>query len=74
MTAQEFLAELQDIMQRDEALSFDTILKDLDEWDSLSVLGVAAFLDRCYGIQVTSEVLKQMKSVRDIATAAGLHE
>jgi len=72
MTAQEFLSELQDIMQRDEALSFDTALKDLDEWDSLSALGVAAFLDRCFAKQLTTDALKQMKTVRDIATAAGL--
>ena len=72
MTVDEFLAELREIMQRDEALTLDTALKDLDEWDSLSALGVAAFFDRCFAKNISSDNLKRMQTVRDIVRASGL--
>ena len=38
MTKNEFLAELQDVLQTEKDLTLETILEDLEEWDSLSIL------------------------------------
>ena len=38
MTRDEFLTEMQDVLQTEETLSFETVLEELDEWDSLAVM------------------------------------
>ncbi|MBQ7617970.1 MAG: acyl carrier protein [Desulfovibrio sp.] len=70
----EFLAELQEILQRDDPLNMDMILKDLDEWDSLAIMGLAALLDRKFGKLVSFDTIKSLKTVRDIAKLAGIAE
>ena len=32
MTRDEFLTEMQDVLQTEETLSFETVLEELDEW------------------------------------------
>ena len=44
MTNEEFLTEMQDVLQTEEELSMDTVLDDLEEWDSLSFMATMAFL------------------------------
>ena len=73
MNADEFLAELLYALQRDEPLELDASLKDIDEWDSLAAMGVASLLDRKFGRRLSFDEIKRMRTVRDIANAAGLN-
>ena len=50
MTNEDFLTEMQDVLQTEEELSMDTVLEDLDEWDSLSVMATMAFLEKSFGV------------------------
>lgn len=72
MTREKFLYDLQEIMQRDEPLSLEQQLADLEEWDSLSALGVAAYFDYNFGIQLTADHLKAMKTVSDLVSSSGI--
>lgn len=72
MTNEEFLVEMQDVLQTEEELSFDTVLDDLDEWDSLSVMATMAFLEKNFGIKTVMKDYKEMKTIGDIAEKAGL--
>ena len=72
MTEEEFLTEMQDVLQRDDELALDMPLKDIEEWDSLAVMGTAAFLQHRFSVRLTMDDFKQMLAVRDIAAAAGL--
>lgn len=72
MTREEFLLEMQDVLQTEEELSFETKLEDLEEWDSLSVMGTMAFLDKHFGVKTTMPDYISMKSIADIAAKAGL--
>lgn len=74
MQLSEFLFVFQDILQRDEPLTVDTALEDIEEWDSLSIMGTIAWFDRQQGKKVTFKELKQLKSVADIAALAGITE
>ena len=38
MTKAEFLEKLQDIFERDDEITEDMVLEDMDEWDSLSAM------------------------------------
>ena len=72
MTRGEFLNEMTDVLQTEEELSFDTVLTDLDEWDSLAVMATMAFLDKSFGVKTTMKDYKEMKIIDDIAKKAGL--
>ena len=45
MTREEFLIEMLDVLQREDELTFDMELQDLDEWDSLAVMATMALED-----------------------------
>lgn len=72
MTRDEFLTAMQDVLQRDEALSFEMELKDIEEWDSLSVMATMAFLEKSFGVKTTINDYRSMKRIDDIAKKAGL--
>ena len=72
MTRDEFLTEMQDVLQTEEELSFATVLKDLEEWDSLSLMATMAFLDKTFGVKTTMSDYRGMKTIGDIARKAGL--
>ena len=72
MTRDEFLTEMQEVLQAEEPLTFETVLKDLEEWDSLSVMATMAFLDKNFGIKTTMADYAEMKTIGDIAIKAGL--
>lgn len=72
MNKNEFLNEMQDVLQTEDTLSLDTILEDLVEWDSLSVMATMAFLDKNFGVKTTMSDYKAMKTIGDIAKKAGL--
>ena len=72
MTREEFLNEFVEVLQTEDEISFDTVLADLDEWDSLSVMATMAFLDKSFGVKSTMKDYKEMKTSGDIAKKAGL--
>lgn len=72
MTREEFLAEMQDVLQTEDDLTFETVLKELEEWDSLSVMATMAFLDKTFGVKTTMADYINMKTIEDIAVKAGL--
>lgn len=72
MTNEEFLTEMQDVLQTDEELTFETVLDDLEEWDSLSVMATMAFLEKSFGVKTMMKDYKEMTTIGDIAKKAGL--
>ena len=74
MNRDDFLTKLEDILQYegDNKLSFHTNLLDLDEWDSISIISVVAFLDSEFGKKITVADLQDIDTVEDIARMAGL--
>ena len=57
MTRQEFLTTLQEMLQCDMELHEDTVLTDLEEWDSLAFMVVIAFFDKNFGQRITFDTL-----------------
>lgn len=72
MTKEEFLNEMTEVLQTDSEITFDTVLADLDEWDSLSIMATMAFLDKSFGVKTMLKDYKEMKTIGDIAKKAGL--
>lgn len=72
MNRDEFLEKMQDVLQMEDELTFDTILEDLEEWDSLAMMAVTAFLDKNFNLKLTFDDFKNFKTVEDIAKKAGI--
>lgn len=72
MNKEEFLQGMQEVLEIDEALDYETVLDDLDEWDSLSKLATVTFLDNNFGIKTTFNDFEEFKTIGDIARKAGL--
>ena len=67
MQRTEFLAEFQDLLQRDEPLTPDSCLHDLEEWDSLGIMAVIAWFDKRFGLTLNFGNFKGLKTVADVA-------
>lgn len=72
MKKEEFLLKFADVLQTDEDLTFDTNLEDLEYWDSLSIMGTIAFLDKEFGVKTVFNDIKKLKTIKDIAILAGI--
>mgnify|MGYP000134933992 CR=1 FL=1 len=72
MTREEFIVEMQDVLQTEHEISFETVLSELPEWDSLAIMSTMAFLDRGFGIKTSMSDYTSMNTVEDIAVKAGI--
>ena len=68
----EFLKKMQDVLQMEDELTMDTVLEDLDEWDSLAMMATTAFLDKNFNLKLTFNDFKNFKTIEDIAKKAGV--
>ncbi len=72
MTKAEFLEKLQDIFERDDKVTEDMVLEEMDEWDSLSAMAVMAFFNKTLSITLLPAEVREMKTVADLIKKAGL--
>jgi len=66
MTIEKFLEDFQDILQRDEPVAMSSLLRDMEEWDSLAVMSCIAYLDKKFGIKTVFGSYKELQTVADI--------
>jgi acyl carrier protein len=67
MTNQEKLNHLEELLDIDKnTLTEDTVLENLSQWDSMSVIATIAMLDSDFGKVVTSAEVKGFTTIKDI--------
>ncbi|MCX4310756.1 MAG: phosphopantetheine-binding protein [Desulfovibrio sp.] len=66
MTRNDFLIELQEIMQLDDPIAEDADLRDYEEWDSLAFMVLITFFDKNFGQRITFEDLAVCETPLDI--------
>lgn len=66
MSLEEKLELLEEIMDYEDSLGVDMVLSDLEEWDSLSTLALAAKVKELYGDNLTNDEIQNFKTVKDI--------
>jgi len=71
MNKADFLVELEDVLQREEACNENDNLADYEEWDSLSKMAVMAFYNKQFGIKIALDDLKNLETVADLIKLAG---
>lgn len=72
MNKEQFLEEMVEVLQTEDEITMDTVLEDLEEWDSLSIMSTMAFLDKNFGVKTNMADYKNMTIIGDIARKAGL--
>jgi len=60
---EQFIAQFDD---EPTGVTIDTDFRDIDDWDSLTALGVISMIDDEYNVKLSGEELKSSNSVRDI--------
>ena len=66
MSLEEKLELLEEIMDYEDSLGVDMVRSDLEEWDSLSTLALAAKVKELYGENLTNDEIQNFKTVKDI--------
>lgn len=71
MKKEEFLVELEDVLQREETCNKDDVLDDYVEWDSLAKMAVMAYYNKNFDVKITLNQFKEIKLVSDLIKLAG---
>ena len=67
MTEKEKIALIEETLDLDEGtLTADTVLDDVDEYDSMAKLSLIVMMDDEFGKKLTGDVIKGLKTVGDI--------
>lgn len=72
MTKEDFLLKMQDVLQTDETLTEATVLSDLAEWDSLSMMATMAFFDKNFGVKIGLKEFKESDTMAELIAKAGI--
>lgn len=71
MKKDEFLVELEDILQREEPCQENDVLEDYDEWDSLSKMSIMAYYQKNFAVEISLNDLDRVQTVSDLIKLAG---
>ena len=66
MDREKFLEQLSEILDSEETISFDTVLLDIEEWDSLSRVSFMAMANVRCGKLLKPQTVKEAKTVADL--------
>ncbi len=66
MEIREKIAKLEEIMELGEgSLTEETLLVDVDEWDSVAAISYIALLDEEFGVSISAKEIKSFQTVAD---------
>ena len=74
MKTADFMNELKDALEiedEDQEITLETNLKDLEEYDSLSVLSIIAMIDKNFGKQIPSLDFIKITTVKSLMDLIG---
>lgn len=71
MNTQTFLEKLQDELEEDDALTLDTKFKELENYDSMSVLSLIAFIDESFDKSLDTRHFKDVSTVQELKELIG---
>ena len=75
MKTTDFINELKDALEiedEDQQITLETYLKDLEEYDSLSVLSIIAMIDKNFGKQISSTDFAKVTTISSLMDLIGI--
>jgi len=74
MDKSDFLNKIEEIIEVEEnSLTGSELLEDLEDWDSLAVMGFIAMIDVNFSLTIKAEKINECKTVNDLASLLGDH-
>lgn len=71
MTISEFTKELAELIEIDDELTLESNLKDYDEYDSMALMSLVAFIHKKFGKQFNARQLNQVDTVESLVDLIG---
>jgi len=71
MTINEFLIQLANLIEIEDELSLDSNLKDYEEFDSMAIMSLVAFVHKNFGKQFNARQLNQVDTVESLIELIG---
>lgn len=66
MNEQEFIRKMVDIMDTEDEIVMDSMLEEIDEWDSLSIVGFLSLCTKFAKTKVNAPEVREAKTIRDL--------
>lgn len=63
---EQFLEKMTDILDCEQEVAMDTVLTELEEWDSLSLVSFMAMANAAYNKKVIPADVKMAKTIADL--------
>ena len=63
---QQFLNEMEEILNAEEPISLDSKLEDMDEWDSIATVAFFALARTNYGKKINRQAIINAETIRDL--------
>lgn len=63
-----FIANFADQLLDQEVknIAGETVFRELDDWDSLTAMAVMAMIEDEYGVKISDDVFKKLKTIQDV--------
>lgn len=71
MTKQEFISGLQEELELEGVLNSSSVLKDLEEWDSMAAMLLIGYVSNEFNVTLNSDDLKEMTTVASLIEKIG---
>ncbi|MDD4309237.1 MAG: acyl carrier protein [Candidatus Cloacimonetes bacterium] len=71
MTINVFTKELAELLEIEDDLSLETNLKDYEEYDSMSIMSLVAYVHKTFGKQFNARQLNQIDTVESLVELIG---
>ncbi len=71
MVINQFLNDLKDLLELSEDIDLNTDLKSLDEFDSMAIMSLVAFLHKKFGKQFNARQLNNITTVQSLVDLIG---
>ena len=75
MNTEDFIRELKEALEiddEDQEITLETNLKELEEYDSLSVLSIIAMIDKNFGKQIPSTDFAKVTTISSLMDLIGI--
>ncbi len=66
MDSKEFIEKMEEVLDTEETISMDTVLAELEEWDSLSLVSYIAMANAGYGKKINPADVKNAVKISDL--------
>jgi acyl carrier protein len=73
MKTEKFLELLVEELELENALTLDSNLKELDEWDSMTAMLLIGVVSNEFGKTLTAEDIKELTTVQSLVDIIGVH-